>query len=176
MEPAGGVDEHDVAAASRRRLDRVVGDGGRVSPALRADEVRSGAAGPDLELLLGRGAEGVCGGQEDRVVVLAELLRQLADRGRLAGAVDADDEDHRRLGAQIEAGWPAQELGGLFAERGAQLAGDLARLEPLDELCRRRNPDVGRDQRLLEPLPGLVVARVERGRRNLLRQRAAALA
>ena len=110
------------------------------------------------------------------MIVLAELLRQLADRGRLPGPVDADDEDHGRLGAQVEARRAAQELGGLVAERGAQLAGDLARLEPLDELGRRRDPDVGGDQRLLEPLPRLVVARIERGRRDLLGQRPAALA
>ena len=175
MQPSGGVDDHDVAAARRRGLDRVVGDGGRVSPALGPDEVRAGAAGPDLELLLGRGAERVCGGQEHGVIVLAELLRQLADRRRLPGPVDADDEDHGRLGAQVEARRAAQELRGLVAERGAQLAGDLARLQPLDELGRRRDPDVGRDQRLLEPLPGLVVARVERRRRDLLGQRPAAL-
>ena len=109
------------------------------------------------------------------MIVLAELLRQLADRRRLPGPVDADDEDHRRFGAQVEARRAAQELRGLVAERGAQLAGYLARLEPLDELGRRRDPDVGRDQRLLEPLPCLVVARVERRRRDLLGQRPAAL-
>ena len=65
VQPSGGVDDHDVAAARRRGFDRVVGDGGRVSPALGADEVRARAACPDLELLLGRGTERVGGGEKD---------------------------------------------------------------------------------------------------------------
>src|SRR5947209_12267073 len=42
--------DHDVAAARRRRVERVVGDCGRVTAAFRADKVRARAVGPDLEL------------------------------------------------------------------------------------------------------------------------------
>ena len=94
VEAAGGVDDDDVAAARRRRVERVVRDGGRVAAALGADEVRARALRPDLELLLRRGAVRVGRGDEDGAAVLGELRGELADRRRLAGAVDADDEDH----------------------------------------------------------------------------------
>ena len=63
----------------------------------------------------------------------------------------------------------------LLGERGAELAEVGPRLEPPDELGGRRHADVGGDQRLLEPLPRLLVARVERGRGELLGERAARL-
>ena len=65
VQAARGVDDHDVAPAGARRLDRVEGDCGGVAAVRRADEVGAGALGPDLQLLLGRGAESVGGGQDD---------------------------------------------------------------------------------------------------------------
>ena len=53
------------------------------------------ALGPDLELLLGRRPERVGGAEVTGAAGLAELRGELADRRRLAGAVDADDEDDR---------------------------------------------------------------------------------
>ena len=47
-------------------------------------------------------------------------------------------------------------------------------LEPLDHRGGGRRADVGEDQRLLEPLPGLVVDAVEEAGRDLLGQRLAA--
>ena len=96
MQAAGGVDDRDVLAARAGGLDGVVGDRGRVGALRGADEVGLRAVGPDLELLLRRSAPGVGGAEEDGAVVLAQLLRQLPDRRRLAGAVDADDEDDAR--------------------------------------------------------------------------------
>jgi hypothetical protein len=48
------------------------------------------------ELLDRRGAEGVAGGQHHAVALLLQALGQLADGGGLAGAVDADHQDHLR--------------------------------------------------------------------------------
>ena len=59
MEPSRGVDDHDVRLARAPGLDRVEGDGRRVGAAGAADEVGARPLGPDLELLLGRGAERV---------------------------------------------------------------------------------------------------------------------
>ena len=56
----------------------------------------------------------------------------------------------------------AEERLDLLDERILEAAGDAARLEAPHELGRRRNSDVAADQSLLEPLPRLVVARVER--------------
>src|SRR6185295_340101 len=92
VEAAGRVDDGDVLAARGRRFDRVVGDRGRVAPALGADEVRVGALRPDLELLLRSGAKRVRRGDDHGAAVLVQVVRELADRRRLAGAVDADDE------------------------------------------------------------------------------------
>src|SRR3954462_7364961 len=90
VQPAGGVDDDDVRAVTPRPLDCVVGDRGRVRPALSADERRVGTVRPDLELFLRSRAERVGCGQHDRVPVLAQPLCELSDRRRLAGAVDAD--------------------------------------------------------------------------------------
>ena len=139
VEPSGRVDDHDVASRAPARLDRVERDGRRVGAARAADELGAGALGPDLELLLRRGAERVRGADEDAPAVLRELARELADRRRLAGAVDADDEDdggpprggrkRRRL---------AEERLDLVGERVAEVGDLAARLEPPDELGRRR--------------------------------------
>ena len=63
----------------------------------RPDDVGAGPAGPDGELVGGRGAEGVAGGQEDRLALVLEPLGELGDRGRLARAVDPRDQVDRRL-------------------------------------------------------------------------------
>src|SRR5439155_1727419 len=70
----------------------------------------------------------------------------------------------------------AEQRRHLFDERPVQVAELAARLETADQFRGRGDADVGRDQRLLEPLPRLLVARIERGGRELLRQRAPALA
>ena len=97
VQAAGRVDDHDVAAASHTGLHRVVRDRSRIGAALGADEVRPGPLRPDLELLLRRRSVRVGRAHDDRPAVLREPRGELADRRRLAGAVDADDEDHGRL-------------------------------------------------------------------------------
>ena len=59
VQPAGGVDDHDVAPARLAGADRVERDGRRIGAARRADEVGLRAPGPGLELLGGGGAERV---------------------------------------------------------------------------------------------------------------------
>ena len=61
---------------------------GRVA-ALLADDLDLVAIGPDRELLARGGAEGVGRGQQHLLLGLGQVARQLADAGRLAGAVDA---------------------------------------------------------------------------------------
>ncbi len=157
-----------VAASSR-----VVGDGRRVAAALRADEVRARPLGPDLELLLRRRAVRVRRGDEDGAAVLRELRGELADRRRLARAVDADDEDHGGRVREVERRRLAEKRGDLVGKVGDP----AARLEPLHELGRRADADVAGDQRLLEPLPVGLIARIERHHRrgDLARERAARL-
>ena len=109
MEPAGGVDDRHVASSSPSRLDRIECDRRGISTARRADEVRAGALGPDLELLLGGCAKRVRRADEHRAPVLVELARELADRRRLPGAVDAHDEDHAGPRREREGRWIAEE-------------------------------------------------------------------
>ncbi len=176
VEPAGGVDDRDVVAARPGRLDGVVGDGGGIGAVRGADEVGLRPLRPDLELLLGGSTERVGGPEEDTAVVLAELLGELADRRRLAGAVDPDDEDHARLRGDVQGRGLAEQVGDLLRERLAEVAELAAGLQAADQLRSRPDPDVTADQRLLEPLPVLLVARVEGRGGELARERAPALA
>ncbi|MCY1424132.1 hypothetical protein D9M71_398680 [compost metagenome] len=61
------------------------------------------ALAPDLQLLDRSSAEGVTGGEHDLLAFELQLLRQLADGGGLAGAVDADHKDHERLALVMNA-------------------------------------------------------------------------
>jgi hypothetical protein len=93
---ARGVGDHDVDAARLRGGNRVEDDGRRIARFL-GDDGHVVALAPGHQLLACRGAEGVAGGEEDALAVLLEVLGQLADRGRLAGAVHAGDHDHEGL-------------------------------------------------------------------------------
>ena len=59
MQPAGGVDDHDVAAAGLGRGDRIERHRRRIRARLRADEIDARALRPDRQLLDRRGAERV---------------------------------------------------------------------------------------------------------------------
>ena len=176
VQPAGRVHDDHVAPARLGCGDRVERDGGRVAAALRADEVRIRPLCPDLELLLGCGPEGVGRRDEDAAPVLVELGRELADGGRLAGAVDADDEDHARPSSHVQARRLPEQPRNLLLQGRSEIGAVATSLQPQDELCSGRYADVGCDQRLLEPLPRRRVAGVEGRDRDLLGQRAAALA
>ena len=167
VQAAGGVDDHDVAPARLRRLDRVVRDRGRVAAALGADEVGARALRPDLELFLGSGAERVGRCDDDGVAMLRELRRELADRCRLPGAVDADDQDDGRRPVHVQDRRLAEERRDFLDERCVQVTELATRLEPAHELGGRGDADVAHDQRFLEPLPVRRVPRVERCGRNL---------
>jgi hypothetical protein len=83
--------------------DRVVGDGGRIGVGAALDESDAGALRPQLELLHGSGPERVPRPEHDLEAELAaQVPRELPDRRRLPGAVDPGNEDHGRLGEQID--------------------------------------------------------------------------
>jgi hypothetical protein len=102
------------------------------------------ALAPHVELLHGGGAEGVASGEHDLLALALQLGRELADRGRLADAVDADDHHHRGLGREDDASAAdAEDLRGVLAQGlpDALLVLELVLLEPLldlgEELLRR---------------------------------------
>src|SRR5581483_11843477 len=97
---------------------------------------------------------------------------ELADRRRLAGAVDADDEDHGGpVGVELEARRRPEERGDLVREREVQIAELLPLLESADELSGRGDADVGLQERFLEALPRRLVAGIECGDGEMLRER-----
>ena len=139
-------------------FESVPGKTGGVGSDFRGHDRRAGSLAPDFELLDCRGAECVARRQHDRKPALAELGGKLADRRRLAGAVDADDEDDVRLVRQIEFERPRDgrehllhllrhdrahfRLGHVLAvARGGQRVGDAQR---------RLHAEVGADQHVLK--------------------------
>ena len=73
-----------------------VGDGRGVAPLPCLDDLDAQSIGPDRELLDGGRAKRVARAEHDLFPLRAEQVGQLGDRRRLARAVDADDQDHRR--------------------------------------------------------------------------------
>src|SRR5258707_14588714 len=81
---------------------------------------------PDLQLLDRGGAKRVAGHEHDAPAGVAVLLRELADRRRLAAAVDADDKDHKGPPRGINAQRLLHRLDkadDFVGERGADLLG-----------------------------------------------------
>ena len=182
VQAPGGVDDDHVAAARLGRRHGVEGDRRRVAARLRRDEVGAGPLRPRLELLARGGPEGVAGADHARAAGLAQVPGDLADRGRLAGAVHPAHEQHRGMRRDVDAGVGGRrhQLGDDLLQPRAQLVGgrEPARvgvgLEPLDHGHRRRHAAVGQEQRLFEPLPNRLVGRVEHDARELLGHRPAA--
>src|SRR6185437_1752622 len=176
VQPPGGVDDDDVAAAGLGGGDRIEGDRGRIAAGLGRDEVGLGPLRPRLELLAGGGAERVVGADHARAAGLAQVPGDLADRRRLARAVHAAHEQDGRMGGDVDAGIARRrhQLGDDLLEpagellRGRQPAGVGLRLEPLDDRDRGGDAAVGQEQRLLEPLPHLGIGGVEHDPGELL--------
>ena len=80
VQAAGRVDEHEVGVAALRLLDDVVADARRIAAALARDDVHAGALAPDLELLDGRGTEGVGAAQKDAPALPRRATGELAAR------------------------------------------------------------------------------------------------
>ena len=107
VQPSCSIDEDDVTAARPAGSEGVEDDGGGIRALAGTDHVHTRAIGPDLELVDGRGAESVGRADDRRLPLALQLIRELANRRRLAGAVDADDEDDAR-----RPGWGARRVPG----------------------------------------------------------------
>ena len=93
VQPPRRIDQHHVGAFGDRRADRVEHHRGGIGTLPLADDWHSGAVGPDFELLVGGGAEGVGGGNHHLFARLVVVVGKLGDAGGLARAVHADDHD-----------------------------------------------------------------------------------
>ena len=96
--------------------------------------------GPDLELLSSCGAERVSGGDEDVALVLAKSMGELADRRRLAGPVDADDEEHTRVVVTASVPGVAEQCLDLLGECGAEIVEIAPRAQALNETSVAASP------------------------------------
>ena len=121
---------------------------------------------PGLQLVRGRGPEGVRRAEHDVLVLGHQYPGQLADRGRLAGAVHPDHQDRPPAGLVAVGGQrPVQRRVDQRDQLLAQDAracgvGDALDADPLRSASTSSvvGPPPGRgDQRGLEVLPGLLV-------------------
>src|SRR5215207_658557 len=103
------------------------------------------------------------------------MMSKLSDRRGLARSVDADDEDDTGAlrDGQAAIAVSRDELGHNFLESLDELLlrRGLALFKASDDLDRRRNTDIGLDERLLDPLPRSVISWIEQ---ELLRESAPA--
>ena len=97
MQPARGVDHDDVGARRDALVDGVERHRRRVGALGSAHHLGAHPRRPGLQLVGGGGAEGVGGAQHDPPAVGDQHPREFADGRGLAGAVDADDQQHRRV-------------------------------------------------------------------------------
>ena len=171
MQAAGGIDDDDVRAAGLRCLNGVEHHSSRVGALFMLDDVHTRTLRPDGELVGCGGAERIRRREEHTVALFLELGGELADRRRLADAVDADDEHDRRLRRKQEHGVlhledAREDLHELFFHLGA--GAQLLKLDGFaqlrDGLGRRFHAGVGEDERFLKVFEKFLVARLIGGK------------
>ena len=97
VQPAGGVDQEHVGAGFLAASSASKARPAASEPGARAMTGDLRPLAPDFQLLDRRGAKSVAGGEHYGSSLGAEARGELADRRGLAGAVDADHQDHERL-------------------------------------------------------------------------------
>src|ERR1700683_3378743 len=99
-----------IRAPRARRVQGGKNDPRRFGARLARDDRHAVALGPNLELLARRCAKGVPRGEHDAASFGQKPMRQLADGGRLACAVDADDQNDVGLDRLIDHERPFHRL------------------------------------------------------------------
>ena len=147
MQPAGRVHDHDVAALRGRRLDAVARDGDRVAARAALEHGHVDLASERLELLDRGRALQVAGHERGLQALLDEQVRELAGGRRLAGALQAAEEDDgRRLGGERELrARGSEQLGQLLVDDLHDL---LAGCQAREHLLADRALAHGGDERL----------------------------
>src|SRR5438552_4692907 len=165
LQAAGGVDDQHVGAGLFRLLEGIISEAGGVGAELAGDDRRLGALAPDLQLLNRGSAEGVAGRPHHPTPAFGQLGRQLADGRRLAGAVDADDQDDVRLVAEVELERLGDRGQDFFDFRGHHRAdfriGNIFAVtaggERVGDAQRRLDAEIGADQHILQVLKRVLV-------------------
>ena len=102
VQPPSRIDQQHVGARRFGLGQRVKRQARRVSILPARDHWSAGALTPDLQLLHRRRAERIARDQHGALARVVILLRQLADRRRLAGAVHPDHQHNMRLARRVE--------------------------------------------------------------------------
>ena len=111
MQASGRVGNDHVIALGRGRFNGVKDDCRRVRALACFDEGHAGPVRPDLQLLAGGGTECITGRQHHLAALTGVVIGQLGNAGGLAHAIDADDQDHRRVPVQRHLGLRLHLLG-----------------------------------------------------------------
>ena len=130
------------------------------------DDLNGVALTPHLQLFNRRGAEGIAGGEQHRLALTLQALGQFANGSGLAGAVDADHQDHIRLARRVD----RQRLAHRLKDRphvlaqGAHQRLTVAELLARDALAQtadntlgRLDPDIGHQQLGLQLLEQIII-------------------
>ena len=166
VQAPGGVDDHDVGAVADRRADRLEGDRAGIGVVAAAHELARRRAGPTARAARPP-PRGTCRRRPARraAQLSAEVVGELAGRRGLPRAVDARHQDDGRL---VRAGRcrssPVRAMSASSSRRRS-VSASPPRMSPAvasrsscsTTLAVVRRADIGVDQRLLEPLPALVV-------------------
>ena len=160
VQAARRIHDHRIVMPVLGRGEGIKEDRRRVRPGFLLDHLDAQPSCPNLQLLIGGGAEGVSGAEQGAAVLLQKVMGQLGDAGGFADAVYAhhkDDGRHarRRLlgfgGGGVRAGIFQNRQNPLF-HGGAQLRrlpqlalADLL-LQPAQNFLRRADPQVGGDE------------------------------
>ncbi len=162
VQPARGVDDDDVALSRDRRAHAVEDDRAGIAALLLADRSCPDALRPHAQLLVRRRRERCPRRPASRLPSAAVLARrELADRGRLADAIHADDHDDVRPARGSCATVDSRPARAASRRRGGRRTGTSA-LPPRTASRSRAviaTPTSAREQRRLEALHG---RRVER--------------
>src|SRR5579864_597911 len=96
LEAAGGIDDENVDALRSCLLHSIKYDPCRIAAFLARNDRSFDPVAPDHQLLDRGRPEGVTGCQQHSIILFLEPVAELADGGRLARAIDANDQDHVR--------------------------------------------------------------------------------
>jgi hypothetical protein len=119
-----------------------------------------------LQLLDGGRPEGVACGEHDRQALVLEAPGQLADGGGLAGAVDADHQNHERPVLRVDIEWLFHRREDVHERAPEPIAQRLdvleflaseALLQVFDDSSRRVDADVGHHEQRFEFLERVFV-------------------
>ena len=157
LEAAGGIDQRDVGTSRDCCLHCVERHRRGVAAVGARDDVAARALAPALELLAGRSTKGVASTENDVAPKRTVTGGQLADRGRLAGAVDAEHQHDVRLGGEGERLAGRLDRSELLRHRRAQHRAHLIRvttrrfaLHAREQVFGRADTEVGPEQQRFE--------------------------